>query len=85
MKTVRSLSNAERGTRNAEYENDSQFIKSETSVKEEKKLMSETVEVSAIRNPQSAILLARPLLNWATRRQTENFVWKTKSNSGSIR
>ena len=61
MKAVRVL-NAECGVWNAESEGDSANLKGQD--RENK---------SAIRNPQSAILLVRPLLRWAKRIDTEGF------------
>lgn len=67
MKSVRILQaklgeNAEGETRNAEFETGDRSPKTED-------LSSD----SAFRVPPSAILLARPLLNWAKRSDTENF------------
>jgi len=67
MKPVRILNaelkeNAERGTRNAEFESEDRNPKGED-------LSSD----SAFGVPRSAILLIRPLLNWAKRSDTEKY------------
>lgn len=40
--------------------------------------ITSSVEKSKIENPKSRILLARPLLSWATRKETENFCRESK-------
>ncbi|HEX9959871.1 MAG TPA: tRNA lysidine(34) synthetase TilS, partial [Pyrinomonadaceae bacterium] len=65
MKPVRTL-NAERGTRNAEFENEDRA--SQLSLKTEDLSLN-----SALGNPHSALILVRPLLNWAKRGDTENY------------
>jgi len=57
MKTIRTLSNAECGMRNAEFENEDQKPKTE----------------DRLENQKSKIKLIRPLLNWASREATENY------------
>lgn len=80
IKPLRDFSNAEfpgakNETRDAESEDDSPSVTHESS---EAETLNETGNQNRKTREPTALLLARPLLNWATRELTENFCLENK-------
>jgi tRNA(Ile)-lysidine synthase len=73
MRAIREMRNAECGVRSAESLNDLQSSEQKLNETENHLSSDKISENSAFRTPHSAIFLARPLLDWATRERTENF------------